>query len=480
MRPQRNAASGRPAPYPPWLLTIVVAAKLTFSVSLLLSFDLVYDYRTSNMNAPVPCDSTLESELLAAVAIQRRDMVELATTLVRFASLNGAEAGAQDFMEAVFRGLGLATERFEVRDADLKHLPGYSPSVGQWERHDNVVATHRPGRSAGRSLILNGHIDVVPVGAEELWSRPPFDPVVRDGRIYGRGSGDMKAGIAAYVTAFRALRSIGLQPAAPLFMQSVVEEECTGNGALACLHRGYTADAAIIPEPFGHSILNAQVGVMWLSVEVFGKPAHVAQASQGLNAIEAALALWRGLQSLEAQWNQLENRHPAFAHLEHPLGFSLGKIHGGEWASSVPTRCVMELRCGFYPGLTAAQARAAIEARLAETARQDAGLAGITHRVRYAGFQAEGFVLDSTLPLVSTLAAAHLQVMNDKADLLASSATTDARAFNLYGGIPATCYGPEARNIHGIDESVSIDSTLRVAQVLALFIARWCGVEKAR
>jgi len=432
------------------------------------------------MNAPVAADRALESELLAAVAQHEAEMVELAAELVRFASLNGAEAAAQDFMQALFGGMALEVERFAVRDADLRDLPGYSPAVGQWERHDNVVATHRPRTAKGRSLILNGHIDVVPVGAEELWSHPPFEPVVRDGRLYGRGSGDMKAGIAAYVTAFRALKQLRLQPAAPLHLQSVVEEECTGNGALACLQRGYTADAAIIPEPFGHSILNAQVGVMWLSLEVFGKPAHVAQAAQGRNAIEAAFALWRGLQSLEAQWNRPANRHAAFAHVEHPLKFNLGRIQGGEWASSVATRCVMELRCGFYPGVSAAQARAAIEQRLAETAREDATLAGITYRVRYAGFQAEGFLLDTTGPLVSTLAAAHRDVMNGEADLLASAATTDARAFNLYGGIPATCYGPEARNIHGIDESVSIDSMLRVAQVLALFIVRWCGVEKAR
>ncbi len=382
--------------------------------------------------------------------------------------------------KALFREMGLATERFEVRDSDLKDLPGYSPSVGQWERHDNVVGIHRPNTASGRSLILNGHIDVVPIGAEELWSRPPFDPIVRDGRLYGRGSGDMKAGIAAYVTAFRALKSIGLQPAAPMFMQSVVEEECTGNGALACLHRGYEADAAIIPEPFGHSILKAQVGVMWLSVEVFGKPAHVLNASKGINAIEAAFALWRGLQSLEADWNKAVNRHPAFAHLDHPIRFNLGKINGGEWASSVPTRCVMELRCGFYPGVPAAQARTAIEARLTETMKRESALAGITHRVRYAGFQAEGFVLDGTPPLLSALAAAHAQVMNQEAEWFVSSATTDARAFNLYGSIPATCYGPEAQNIHGIDESVSIESTLRVAQVLALFMARWCGVERTR
>ncbi|MEO8007789.1 MAG: ArgE/DapE family deacylase [Betaproteobacteria bacterium] len=432
------------------------------------------------MNAPGTRDPALESDILAAVESLQRDMVELAMTLVRFPSLNGDEAGAQDFMEGLFRGMGLATDRFDVRDADLKDLPGYSPSVGQWERHDNVVGIHRPRTAGGRSLILNGHIDVVPIGAEELWSRPPFDAVVREGRLYGRGSGDMKAGIAAYVTALRGLKSIGLQPAAAVFMQSVVEEECTGNGALACLHRGYRADAAIIPEPFGHSILSAQIGVMWLSVEVFGKPAHVLNAAQGINAIEAAFALWHGLQSLEAQWNESGNRHPAFAHLEHPIRFNLGKINGGEWASSVPTHCVMELRCAFYPGVPAAQARAAIEARLAETVKQDPAIAGIAHRVRYAGFQAEGFVLDSTAPLLTALAAAHARVMNNDAQWFASSATTDARAFNLYGSIPATCYGPEAQNIHGIDESVSIDSTLRVAQVLALFMARWCGVEKTR
>ncbi|MBC8007608.1 MAG: ArgE/DapE family deacylase [Prolixibacteraceae bacterium] len=432
------------------------------------------------MNAPETRNPALESDILAAVESLQHDMVELATTLVRFPSLNGDEGGAQDFMEGLFRDMGLATERFEVRDADLKNLPGYSPSVGQWERHENVVGIHRPRSAIGRSLILNGHIDVVPIGAEELWSRPPFDPVVRGGRLYGRGSGDMKAGIAAYVTAFRALASIGLQPAGSVFMQSVVEEECTGNGALACLHRGYQADAAIIPEPFGHSILKAQVGVMWLTVEVFGKPAHVLNAAQGINAIEAAFSLWSGLQSLEAEWNKAGKRHPAFAHIEHPIRFNLGKINGGEWASSVPTRCVMELRCGFYPGVPAAQARAEIEEHLAETVRRDPALTGIRHRVRYAGFQAEGFVLDGTAPLLTALAAAHSQVMNKDADWFASSATTDARAFNLYGSIPATCYGPEAQNIHGIDESVSIESTLRVAQVLALFMARWCGVEKTQ
>src|SRR3954471_2421776 len=132
-------------------------------------------------------EPALDADILAAVAAAQNDLTGLLSSLVRFPSLNGQEAGAQGFMEDVFREMGLATERFEVLDADLKDLPGYSPAVGQWERHDNVVALHRPASHAGRSLILNGHIDVVPVGAEELWSRPPFDPVLRDSRLYGRG-----------------------------------------------------------------------------------------------------------------------------------------------------------------------------------------------------------------------------------------------------------------------------------------------------
>ena len=288
--------------------------------------------------------------------------------------------------------MGLKTLRFAVNDTELSHLPGFSPAVGQWQRHDNVVGTHRPNHSQGRSLILNGHIDVVPVGAEELWSTPPFEPVVRAGRLYGRGAGDMKAGIAAYITAFRVLQRLGYHPAAPVFLQAVVEEECTGNGALACLHHGFRADAAIIPEPFNHSIMSAQVGVMWLTVEVLGRPAHVLNAVHGINAIEAAFALFQGLKGLVGEWNEPRNRHPAFAHIADPIKLNLGRIHGGEWASSVPTRCAMELRIGFYPDISAAATRAAVEEWLRATAAPDTKLKGVKYSVRYAGFQAEGFV----------------------------------------------------------------------------------------
>lgn len=432
------------------------------------------------MNAPAfaPVDAGLEAELLGAVDALEPDLTALLATLVRFPSLMGEETSAQDYMEGLFRGLGLKVDRFEVRDDDLQGMAGYAPPTGHWIRHDNVVGAHVPRTTVGRSLILNGHIDVVPIGAAELWSHPPFDPVVREGRLYGRGAGDMKAGIAAYVIAFEALQRIGLQPAAPVWLQSVVEEECTGNGALACLKRGYRADAALIPEPFDHAILHAQVGVIWLTVDVYGRPAHVLDVKKGINAIEAAFALYQGLTGLRDEWNRPGRRHPAFADHEHAINFNLGRIQGGEWASSVPTKCTIEVRCGVPVGMTAADARVAIEAQLAQTVQTDPRLAGVQHRVRYAGFQSEGCVVSKDLPMMQLLAQAHERIVGTPPAWLASTATTDARVFNLYGTTPATCYGPEATHIHGIDESVSLASTLDVARVLALYVARWCGVER--
>ena len=167
-----------------------------------------------------------------------------------------------------------------------------------------MVGAWRPNSPTGRSLILNGHIDVVPEGPHEMWSRNPFDAVVKDGWMYGRGAGDMKAGIILNLYALRALRALGYQPAADVYQQSVVEEECTGNGALACLQRGYRADAAIIPEPSGGTMTIAQVGVMWFQVKVTGHPVHVYKADAGSNAIESAYRLIQQLRELEKKWNE--------------------------------------------------------------------------------------------------------------------------------------------------------------------------------
>jgi acetylornithine deacetylase len=424
-------------------------------------------------------DDDLTGRIRDAVAARRDEAVAFLQQLVREPSLLGAEQGAQDQMAEAFERMDLEVERFDIDLEAIRHMPGFSPPVtASYDGRQNVVGIHRPsGHARGRSLILNGHIDVVPTGPAELWACPPFEPAVVDGRVHGRGSGDMKAGIVAYCTAFQALAALGLQPAADVIMQSVIEEECTGNGALACLARGHRADAAIIPEPFNHTIMVAQLGVMWLTVRLTGKPAHVLDTSAGSNAIEAAYAVFDELRGLEAEWNRPENRHEAYGEHVHPVNFNLGRISGGDWASTVPCAAAIDVRVGFYPGMSLEEVRRAVEARIDHAVATRKELKGAKVAVDYRGFQAEGAVMDADSALMTMLAQAHRRVTNRPVEHMASTATTDARFFQLYGNIPATCYGPEATNIHGIDESVSIDSMMEVAQVLAVFMAEWCGVE---
>ncbi|MCW0182488.1 MAG: ArgE/DapE family deacylase [Zavarzinia sp.] len=424
-------------------------------------------------------DPALSADIKNAVASLADEGTVLLADLVREGSVLGEEAGAQALMAERFADMGLDVDRFEIDLAAIRDLPGFSPPViDVYKGRENVVGRHVPKAATGKSLILNGHIDVVPTGPEALWTTPPFVPRIEDGKLYGRGAGDMKAGIAAYCMAFDALARLGLQPAAPVYLQSVIEEECTGNGALACLARGYRADAAIIPEPFDQSLLIAQLGVMWLSVDLVGKPAHVLDTSAGTNAIEAVYALFDALRGVEAAWNAPGFRHACYRDHKHPVNFNLGRISGGEWPSSVPCAASIDVRVGFYPGMTISGVKQALEAAIAAAVAERPPLRGAQVKIRYKGFQAEGCAIDPQDPLLVGLRRAHEAVSGKPIIELASTATTDARFFILYGDTPATCYGPRAGSIHGIDEWVELSTMIEVAQVLALFMADWCGVER--
>ena len=410
-----------------------------------------------------------DEQVLDAVGAEAGWMEDLLVRLVESPTTLGDEEGGQSVMAAAFEDCGLESVDVPLEAPALRDAEGSSPFSWDVAGKRNVVARWEAAESGGRSLILNGHVDVVPPAAEHVWSNPPFR-AVRDGDwLYGRGAGDMKAGLAAMTGAVRALRGLGLRLAAPLELQSVVEEECTGHGALQCLLAGRRADACVLTEPHPDHLTVAQVGVLWFHVDIEGVPAHAARADRlGAGAIDAAQTVLAALRELEADLNR--DPPPPFDAFEHPINLNVGVVEGGDWPSTVAAACTLSCRLALYPGERPSE----LQRRVEETVAAAAAQAGAAARVRYDGFVCEGSIVDEHEPLVAELARAYERLHGSPPELVATTATTDARHF-VRSGIPAVCFGPRAEGIHGIDERVSLRSMVEAAQVLALFICAWCN-----
>jgi acetylornithine deacetylase len=416
-----------------------------------------------------------DDQILAAVAAERPAMEDLLVRLVEAPTVLGEEAAGQAIMGRAFEELGLAPIDVPLEPEALRAHPDASPFSWDVTGKANVVARWQPADPVdGRSLILNGHIDVVSPEPTAAWSAPPF-VATRDGDwLQGRGAGDMKAGLAAIVGAVRALIGLGLAPRAPVELQSVVEEECGGNGALACVLAGHTADGVVITEPTGGAIQRSQVGVLWFGVRVTGRPAHAGDAPEGQNAIEATFPIIRALRELEVELN-VDPPAPYDVY-RHPINLNVGRIRGGDWPSTVAGESVTDFRLALYPGEPVDGLRRRVEETVAAALTGDPALAGLRAEVTYDGFACEGYTLAEDAPIVTAVARAIERVGGAEAPLIASTATTDARSFQLSGGSPALCFGPRAENVHGVDERILLPSMLETAQVLGLLIRDWCGL----
>ncbi len=415
-----------------------------------------------------------EEQIWAAVDAEAEWMVDVLERLVRAPTVLGNEEPGQVVMEDTFRDLGLDPTDLPLDPEALRADPHSSPFSWNVTDKRNVVATWEAAGNGGRSLILNGHVDVVPPAAETLWTRSPYEPW-RDGDwLIGRGAGDMKAGLAAIAGAIRALRRLEVAPLAPIHLQSVVEEECSGNGALQCLLSGPTADACVITEPHADHITVSQVGVLWVHVEIRGHPAHAASADVlGFNAIHAAAVVTAALRALEAEMNVAPP--PPYNHFAHPINLNVGMIRGGDWTSTVAAECSISYRLACYPHDRPEDLRRRVEHAVATAAAADPFLAENAPQLRYDGFSCEGFSLSHHEPVAQALSSAYARFNGTPAPLLATTATTDARHF-VRRGIPAVCFGPLAQEVHGIDERVSISSMVQTAKVLAAFVQDWCGL----
>jgi acetylornithine deacetylase len=378
--------------------------------------------------------------------------------LVRVPSLLGNEEPAQALVEARLEELGFQLRSIEPDRAALARRPDSGIPLLPYDGRRCLVGTL--GGASGRSLLFNGHVDVVSEEPADRWTKQPFGAEIEDGRLYGRGACDMKGGIAAMLLAVEAALSGGELPG-PLVYQSVIEEECGGNGALAACQAGPLADGVVIAEPTNGSIDLVAPGVIWARVTTEASSRHASHADEGSNPIESALGIVSALHELEVELNRAPDAE--FDGVERPYLLNVGALHSGDWPSMTPGRAELDVRLGFPIRMEPAEAQ--------ELLRETVGRADPGASVEFRGFRARGYSFDPRSELVRLLADCHREVSGR--DLLPepARATTDLRFFEGDG----VCYGPTGEGLHGVDEWVDIESIADTATALALLIRRWGG-----
>ena len=390
--------------------------------------------------------------------------------LVREPSVVGAEQRAMDVFARETQMLGMTVERLPfANDALANAAAGLAPQQQQVSDGRYQILATTPG-TGELLLLLNGHMDVVPAGSPQLWTSPPFEPMRRGGRLYGRGAADMKSGFAIGVLALRSLRDVApdLFATRRLGFIAVVEEECTGNGTLrSALENGVVAPEVVLLEPTDLGLLVGGIGVLWIDIDIASSAGHAHDATAHSSGLDLGLRLVERLR----QWsNELGRTHPepSMASNRTPYALNVGKVQAGDWTSSVPAHATFSVRVGFPRAWTPDQAEREVREVIASFATAS-GFA-VQPRVTLTGFRAKGYLLDSDAQLVRDLSAAHRDAHGVDPAVYSLGSTTDARVYLNELGVPAICFGAITHDMHGIDESVELQSIVDAAKTLARFI----------
>ncbi|MFP4085519.1 MAG: ArgE/DapE family deacylase [Desulfobacteraceae bacterium] len=403
------------------------------------------------------------------------DQLQFLSELVRFPSVVGREADAQKFYADACTKEGLAVELFEAEKERVQNHPAYIESGFDFSGRPNIIATLK-GTGKGRSLILNGHMDVVSPEPVDSWSVDPWGGEIIENRLYGRGSLDMKAGVSANLFAMKALMDCGLELAGDVILESVIEEELGGGGGtLACFLRGITADGMLISEPSRQFVWITHPGIKYFRIKILGKPAHAALSHTGVNAIVKMVPVIQALEQLD----QKRAATLSYPKVEEQTGrscnLSIGTMAAGDWVSTVAGWATLECRVGFVPGETGDEVKAQVENTITEAVTGDQWLEEHPPQVEWFGWNAEPWVEREDSAFLKTFADTCTQVLGIKPKLTGASGGLDTR-FGTMFDTPSLSFGPDGANYHGIDEYVDIATLREVTQTLATFIPKWCGL----
>lgn len=401
-------------------------------------------------------------------------VVDAAERLVSIPSIGGtpAELDVQHFLAEHWRRDGLDVDAWDIDVAALAGRPDF-PGM-EVERAAAAGVTARwPGVGDGPTLLLLGHTDVVPPGDLGAWSGDPFLPRRSDGRLIGRGSCDMKAGMAAAWYAVRALQHSGIRLRGDIVLAAVCGEEDGGLGTYALLDRGMRADACIVPEPTNLDLVPANGGALTFRLRVRGAATHASRRTEGISAIEKFLPVFAALGGLEQRRNADVDPLMARWSIAYPL--SIGTVHSGDWASTVPDLLVAEGRLGVALDESVESARAELERAVAEASAADPWLIDHPVEVEWWGGQFASGRTDPDSPFISLLKNAVATVHGRDPHVYGGPYGSDLRLL-VGAGIPTVQFGPgDSAAAHARDEWVDIDDIVACARVLAAYALEFCG-----
>ncbi|WP_336885131.1 acetylornithine deacetylase [Caldalkalibacillus salinus] len=416
--------------------------------------------------------------LMQQVDTRKDELIELLKTLITFETpsppaRNTSEA--QRFIAQYLRDMDFETDMWEVYPGD-PNVVGVKKGIHSQTYH---------------SLIINGHIDVAEVD-DEGWTSSPFEPLVKDGRIYGRGSADMKGGMAGVLFALKLLEQNGIQLPGDVILQSVIGEEVGEAGTLECCRKGYGADFAIVVDTSDLNI-HGQGGVItgWITIKsptTFhdGTRRHMIHAGGGLfgaSAIEKMAKIIQGLQELERHW-AVTKSYPGFPHGTNTINPAV--IEGGRHPAFIADECKLWVTVHFYPDESHQQVAQEVEDYIRQVAAADPWLRehpptfewGGTSMIEDKGEIFPSLDIDIEHPGVQSLMSAHQSVVGEAPKVGMSTSVTDGGWLGE-AGIPTVIYGPgEMREAHSVNESLSIAQLIHFTKVMVQTIYTWSHQKK--
>jgi acetylornithine deacetylase len=400
-------------------------------------------------------------------------VIELIQELVRRPSFEG-EGEVQSLIADWWRGRGIEPDFWEPDIEELRAHPAYVDVDYDYKNRPNQVVMFK-GQGGGRSLALNGHTDVVPVEPVPWTFGDPWSGEYVDGKVFGRGSVDMKGGIACAMIILDALLETGIKLKGDLHMQFVVDEENGGNGTLDAILQGYRGDATIFLEPTSPNFLVVSSrGAQFFRITVPGIEAPIEHTRTTVNVIEKAYVIFQAVQSY-ASWRAAEADHPLYDWDPTKIPVAVCKIQAGSWPSTFPSFCTMEGSLECLPGEDIEITKEQFKAYLLAAATQDEWLKEHPPEIDWFGLRFESAETTVDCEFITEFTKSYEQLTGNKPAILGGGGS-DLRLPILYANSPSILFGPTGGAIHSTDEYVEIDSVMEVARILGRFILDWCGV----